>query len=689
MNRKGGIKGIEDSTSCNITMVLPDENATTRQTNQMSDMTLNNVFLSPGIRLSDLDTQRTGASSSSRLPRSRRVGEWVSVPETEDVDIQDAEEQDDDPKRTITALDDDSKRTITVRDSSSPEKVDPSNAAATAGSKRSLGDFEETPSPWLSSSGKTDGGDTTESARSKRSKRSKRSADSEETVTATSRASSSSNGADGSLNTTRAGSKTSGSAVGSGSSASARTPTTQSSQRSSAVPPALDGTSEQRGSSSVGPSSIINTILTTNTTTNKGKGKASIHDLSAASYLARHQAQIAQNHIVISASPQHPAAATASSSSASAPPPSIVLSPPAETSKKKQTLILENRFLQNQLIEQNFQALWTRRENFLRFFTKAHGITLDVTLDAKKKKMNPAEGGAKDNDKNDDDDDDADKRKDSFESSSSPPAKSKPPDFATLLARARERALELLLEAWYEKLGTRATPSDGWTKYNEKTTTSAVLKLRSILATGDTDLRIPIAFLSGPKQVNWKHKLASVRFWFVSVNQAVDFLSAFGIGDSRFGSGVSRVEVLQYSLEDSGGKCLSETHHASERAWKGGLEGWMPNEFPPVRLCPCSEYKLLMKIVGGAQKLPEPGGERAIRWMSERLTREWQKANLAAGVDVARDEWPSEVGERNMPLVLSIGGVPGFGLWHCLGRDVERRMLCRTIRLEGRFAELL
>jgi hypothetical protein len=235
MNRKGGIKGIEDSTSCNITMVLPDENATTRQTNQMSDMTLNNVFLSPGIRLSDLDTQRTGASSSSRLPRSRRVGEWVSVPETEDVDIQDAEEQDDDPKRTITALDDDSKRTITVRDSSSPEKVDPSNAAATAGSKRSLGDFEETPSPWLSSSGKTDGGDTTESARSKRSKRSKRSADSEETVTATSRASSSSNGADGSLNTTRAGSKTSGSAVGSGSSASARTPTTQSRQPSTAL----------------------------------------------------------------------------------------------------------------------------------------------------------------------------------------------------------------------------------------------------------------------------------------------------------------------------------------------------------------------------------------------------------------------------------------------------------------------
>jgi hypothetical protein len=669
-------------------MVLPDDNATARQTNQMSDSTLDNVFLSPGIRLSDLDTQRAGASSSSsQLSRSRRVGEWVSVPEMEDVEMQDAEEQDDDPKRTITVPDDDSKRTITVRDSSSPEKVDPSNAAATAGSKRSLGDFQDTPSPWLSSAGKTDGGDTTESARSKRSKTS---ADSEETVTETSRASSS-YGADGSLNTTRAGSKTSSSAGGSGSSASARTPTTQSSQRSSAAPPALDGTSEQRGSSSsAGPSSPSNnaSLTTSNTTTNKGKGRASIHDLSAASYLARHQAQIAQNYIAVPASPQHPAAPTACSSSASAPPPSIVLSPPAETCKKKQALILENRALQTQLIEQNFQSLWTRRENFLRFFAKTHGITLDVTLDAKRKKMNPAEGSAKNND----DAADADKRKDSFEASSSSPSTSnKPPDFPTLLARARERALELLLEAWYEKLGTRSTPSDGWTKYSEKTTTSAVLNLRSILATGDTDLKIPISFLPGPKQTYWKHKLASVRFWFTSVNHAVDFLSAFGIGgeQTRFGSGISRVEVLQYSLEDSGGKCLSENHHASERAWKGGLEGWMPNEFPPVRYCPCSEYKLLMKIVGNAQKLPDPGGERAIRWMSERLTREWQKANLLAGVDVAREGWPSEVGERNMPLLLPIGGVPGFGLWHCLGRDEEKKLMCRTIRLEGRFADLL
>jgi hypothetical protein len=33
--------------------------------------------------------------------------------------------------------------------------------------------------------------------------------------------------------------------------------------------------------------------------------------------------------------------------------------------------------------------------------------------------------------------------------------------------------------------------------------------------------------------------------------------------------------------------------------------------------------------------------------------------------------------------------VGGFSLWHCLGKDEERKLLCRTIRLEGRFAELL
>jgi hypothetical protein len=353
--------------------------------------------------------------------------------------------------------------------------------------------------------------------------------------------------------------------------------------------------------------------------------------------------------------------------------------------------------LQNQLIEQNFQNFWTRRENFLKFFAKQHGITLEVTLEERRKKMNPPESAKKDADDNDDDDDE--KRKDSLEASSSSPTKSPPkpttatpsiPDFPSLLAGARQRALELLLEAWYEKLGTRSTPSDGFTKYSEKTTTSAVLNLRSILKDGDTALKIPISYLPGPRQVYWNHKLASVKFWFTSVNHAVDFLSASGIGTSKFGSGISRVEVLQYSLENTNGKCLSgDAHHASERAWKAGHDQWMPNEFPPVRYCPCSEYKLLMKIVAGAQKIPEPGGDRAIRWMSSVLMREWQKANLVAGVDVENEGWPSEVGERNRPLVLPIGGVGGFSLWHCLGKDEERKLLCRTIRLEGRFAELL
>ena len=668
-------------------MVLPHENTTARQANNAPEGSLDNVFLSPGIRLLDLDTQRAAQPTSSLPSSSRRVGEWVGGAATEAVETQDTEMKD------AEEWDDDSKRTITVRDSSSPDKVDRSDAAATAGSKRSAGDFEGTASSWDSSAGKTDGsGATTEVARSKRSKRS---ADSEDTVTSLA-ASSSSGDADVSALTTRAGSKTSISVAGSGSTASASTTSTltvQDSQGTSPVPAALDGTSDQRGSSSAGPSSNNNPNIIAN---NNNQRKSSIHDLSAASYLARHQAKTAQNAIGIPGSAQPAASSAPASASASSLPPSIVLSPPAEP-KKKQPLIYENRALQNQLIETTFQQLWTRRENFLKFFTKAHGITLDINNDAEKKKKGKM-----------DDEDDADdgKRKDSLAIPSSSPAKTttttntpqkptlatstpnSPANFTNFLGAARQRALELLLEAWYEKLGTRSTPSDGWTKYSEKTTTLAVLTLRSILSDGDTTLNVPISCLPGPRQVYWKHKLASVNFWFTSANNAVDFLSAFGIGQGKFGSGMSRIEVLQYSLETSGGKCLSAEHHASVLTWKAGVEHWAPNVFPPVRYCPCTEYMLLMKILAVVQKLPEPGSDASVKWISHRMVKGWQAANLQAGNDVEKG-WPSEVGKGNLPLVFAMGGVPGFQVWHCLGRDEERSVLLRTIRLEGRFAELL
>jgi hypothetical protein len=341
--------------------------------------------------------------------------------------------------------------------------------------------------------------------------------------------------------------------------------------------------------------------------------------------------------------------------------------------------------LQNQLIETTFQQLWTRRELFLRSFAGTHNITLDVDDDERKKAMNKA-------------DDEDDKRKDSFAtpSSSSPTTKSPPnltltftSNLIHLRAAARHRALELLLEAWYEKLGTRSTPPDGWTKYSEKTTTQAVLALRSILTNGDPELKTPFAYLPGPRQAYWNQKLRSVNFWFTSPNNAIDFLSAFGIGASRFGSGISRVEVLQYTHEGTGGKCLKPEHHASERTWRAGVEQWLPNEFPPVRYCPCTEYRLLMKIVGNAQKLREPGREPSTRWMSNRLTQEWQAANLRAGIDFEKGEWPSEAGAGNLPFVFSLEGVAGFRMWHCFGKDEEKGIFLRTIRLEGRFAELL
>ena len=611
----------EGPSSCNIAMVLADDNIA-QQTGMMPEFSsLDDVFLSPGIRLSNLDTRRAGPLTLAMPSNSTRVGV-----ETEDVGM-----KDDDSKGTIRAhwypgddeVDDgdhrvgDSKRTIAVRASSS-EGADGNVVTMTAGSKESLGGSPKT---------------------------------------ATSRTSSCPDKANGSKPSKKGGANDS--VVGSGSSVVSKS-SRKGSQESSMVPPALNGPAELRESTGASGENSTNTHNDTST----NKRRSSVHDLSAASYLARHKANTAQNQIVNPVSNQQPAAASPTPTL-----PPIQLPTPAAECSKLQTITYENRTLQYQTIEAKFQALWTRRENFLEFFFQTHNATLSV------------------DDQTEIRTEEDDKRRDSVVTKSQPTTI--PLTLPTLLPAARHRALELLLEAWFERLGTPS--SNGWTRYSEKTTPGACLALRGILSKGDTHFNIPPSYLPPHRHQFWTRKLRSVDFWFTSPNQAVDFLSAFGIGEARVGSGVSRVEVLQYSRKGTGGKCLSPEHHESERAWRARVEEWRAagNSFPPLRYCPCSEYKLLMKILGNAQRLPEPGGERAIRWMSRRLTGEWQRANLARGVDVARD-WPSEVGRgRNFPAKLSFGGVGGFELWHCLGRDEGRGVLLRAVRLEGRFAELL
>jgi len=579
-------------------MVFPDESI---PPSMMSEFHLHNVFLSPGIRLSDANTQGAGAPTSAVPSNHMNVGA-----QSEGVEMKDGEQQD----GSLTP-------TVPVRASSSPEDADGSVTTKTARSKESVGGSEET---------------------------------------ATSRTSQSPDNADTSDATPTA--EYNGSVVGS------RQPVVGS-QECNTVPAALDGTAEPRGSTSANISTA--------------KRQASIHDLSAASYLARHITKTAQNHVTVPASRQPVATApVASSSKPTLPPQSQPPPAPAERSQTQtQTITYENRAVQYQTIENKFQALWTRRENEINSFSKTYKVTLSVD-----------QSTVVEDDNNNNDNDE--KRKDSFAIASEPTTSTSTRTLPQLLTAARHRALESLLEAWFVRLGTPSPPPDSsWTRYSEKTTPLACLTLRQILTSGDTSLRIPIAALPAARRAFWAAKLRSVKWWFISVNTAVDFLSAFGVGETnRFGCGIARVEVLQYSRDDgNGNKCLSPEHVASEAAWRAGVGDYTmrPNAFPPVRYCPCSEYKLLMKILGGAQKLPEPGGEACIRWLGERLKRDWQAANLAGGVDVAR-EWPGEVGRGNLPVVLSFGG---FAVWHCLRRDGGRGVACRVFRIEGRFAELL
>lgn len=122
--------------------------------------------------------------------------------------------------------------------------------------------------------------------------------------------------------------------------------------------------------------------------------------------------------------------------------------------------------------------------------------------------------------------------------------------------------INTLLEAWWQRLGVT---QDGWMKYSKKTSTKAVLKIREILEKGDLEMGIPPVVLAGSKP-KWFDRVGQVKWWFTSVDLAVDFLSAYGIGKNRFGSGEVRVEVLQYTNPQK--KCSNSNHVQLTEAWQ-------------------------------------------------------------------------------------------------------------------------
>ena len=246
------------------------------------------------------------------------------------------------------------------------------------------------------------------------------------------------------------------------------------------------------------------------------------------------------------------------------------------------------------------------------------------------------------------------------------------------LAKANHGAIKLLLEAWYERMGVQDA---GWTRYNEKTTPRACLTIRRILEKGDEELGIPIEALED-KQA-WTTKLASIKWWFFSYSGALDFLAAYGLGPSKFGCGMVRVEMLNYSIE---GRCTYGRDHAvAMAAAREGDAKIFPNLMPPAHPCGCYDFKLFIKKIGNSRGLPVAGDDGVQMYLSDKVTNDWKAVNLEAAFEV--NGWP-RCAEDQKPLRVMMGEEP-FWLRFYKGNDEEKGLTVRVCRVEGRFGELL
>ena len=298
----------------------------------------------------------------------------------------------------------------------------------------------------------------------------------------------------------------------------------------------------------------------------------------------------------------------------------------------------EARKATNALIEERFEAAMQRRHEFIEQFEQDTGMPLDAT------------------------------RRDSAAGIMFPDS----------LAKAQHGAIQLLLEAWYEQIGIQDA---GWTRYNEKTTPRACRMMRQILENGDEELGIPISALEGKKA--WVDMLKSIKWWFFSLSVALDFLAAYGIGDKKFGSGLVRVEILNYASE---GRCISGSdHYAAMLAWKEGEAKMLPSHFPPIRPCACYEYRLLMKTICNAKGLPAAGDERIQKTVGDQITKDWLTMNKHARFDI--HGWPTSA-EGQYPARVAVGDKT-FEVRYYKGKDEEKGIFLRAARVEGHFGELL
>lgn len=287
-------------------------------------------------------------------------------------------------------------------------------------------------------------------------------------------------------------------------------------------------------------------------------------------------------------------------------------------------------------IEQQFQAAMRRRREYVEKFKQDTGMELDAT------------------------------RRDSVHEETGSEA----------LIIANNEAINLLLEAWYQRLGIYES---GFTKYSEKTTPSACMTMRRILEEGDKELGIPIEALKNKRQ--WTLKLKLIKWWFFGPTSAFDFLSAFGIGDTKIGHDLVRIEVLNFANQ---GVCVNPIeHHLGLLAWAKSNSSLLPNRFPPGRPCGCYEYKLLMKTIANAERMPVD--DRVVTHTMEGIWMQFLLANHGAGY--SNRVWPTDASQSN-PARIRVG-TSNFNAWFYEGREGNRNVNLKAMRLEGPWAEIL
>lgn len=292
----------------------------------------------------------------------------------------------------------------------------------------------------------------------------------------------------------------------------------------------------------------------------------------------------------------------------------------------------------NAYIEDRFEAAMQRRREFIEQFEQDTGMALDAT------------------------------RRDSVAEAQHPAS----------LSKANHGAIQLLLEAWYERIGIQDM---GWTRYNEKTTARACRTIRQILEKGDEELGIPIEALED-KEV-WIARLDSLKWWFFNLSGAFDFLSAYGIGPTKFGSGLVRVEILNHAKN---GRCASDSDHTiALLAAREGDGKLFPGIWPPIRPCGCYEYKLFLKAVGNARGLNVAGDEKLQALIGDKIKKDWLAANKEAAFDV--NPWPRYAEDQKPAKVIM--GDETFEVRYFKQIDEEKGITLRVCRAEGRFGELL